>query len=94
MQELHLHRLCEDVRLEELSEAAVAIYLSERLPDHRLSAAVARLIHERTGGNPLFMNDLVDDLVRQGSIVRTEGQWRLGSAIEEVAPGCRRACGT
>ena len=35
---------------------------------------LAQLIHQRTEGNPLFMVNLVDYLVTQGLLARTEGQ--------------------
>src|SRR5262245_57151925 len=49
LQELEVRRLCEEVSLAGLDEPAVG-----RL-DHRLPPAVARFIHARTGGHPLFM---------------------------------------
>jgi DNA-binding winged helix-turn-helix (wHTH) protein/tetratricopeptide (TPR) repeat protein len=38
---------------------------------------LARLIHQRTEGNPLFMVNLVDYLVSQGVLTRIDGHWRL-----------------
>jgi DNA-binding winged helix-turn-helix (wHTH) protein/tetratricopeptide (TPR) repeat protein len=69
-QELELHRNCEELRLKLLSEADVAEYLAKRFADDntaRSLAGVAPLIHERTDGNPLFMVNVVDYLVEQGS---------------------------
>ena len=70
-QELELHRYCEEVRLKLLSEADVASYLAKRFVDDdaaRSLASFAPLIHERTDGNPLFMVNMVDYLVQQGSL--------------------------
>ena len=71
-QELELHRHCEEVRLKLLSEADVASYLAKRFVDDdaaRSLASFAPLIHERTDGNPLFMVNVVDYLVEQGSLL-------------------------
>jgi len=71
-QELELHRNCEELRLELLSEADVAAYLAKRFADHgtaRSLAGVAPVIHKRTDGNPLFMVNVVDYLVEQGSLL-------------------------
>jgi predicted ATPase len=46
---------------------------------------LARLIHQRTEGNPLFMVNLVDYLISQGVLARIEGQWRLQGEIAAVA---------
>ena len=70
-QELELHHYCEEVRLKLLSEADVASYLAKRFVDDdaaRSLASFAPLIHERTDGNPLFMVNMVDYLVQQGSL--------------------------
>ena len=48
---------------------------------------LARLIHQRTEGNPLFMVTVVDDLVRQGLLEQSEGGWALKVGVEEVAVG-------
>jgi DNA-binding winged helix-turn-helix (wHTH) protein/predicted ATPase len=69
-QELELHRYCDELQLKLLSEADVAAYLRERFADDdtaRSLAGVAPLIHERTEGNPLFMVNVVDYLIVQGS---------------------------
>src|SRR5207247_3394671 len=46
---------------------------------------LAQIVHQRTEGNPLFMVNVVDDLVRQGSLRQSEGGWELKVGIEEVA---------
>ena len=69
-QELELHRYCQELRLKLLSEADVAAYLAKRFADddtRRSLAGIAPLIHERTEGNPLFMVNVVDYLLEQGS---------------------------
>jgi DNA-binding winged helix-turn-helix (wHTH) protein/tetratricopeptide (TPR) repeat protein len=87
LSELHMHRLCEELRLELLVEGEVNAYLAARFPDHRFPEALTHLIHERTDGNPLFMTDVVDDLVRQGSIAQVGSGWELRTPIEEIRPG-------
>ena len=48
---------------------------------------LARVIHRRTDGNPLFMVNVVDDLVARGLVVEVEGQWELRGEITEVEGG-------
>ena len=38
---------------------------------------LARLVHRRTDGNPLFMVNLVDHLLSQGVFVQVDGQWLI-----------------
>ena len=48
------------------SRLGPATYLAQRLPGARLPAGFARVLHQRTTGNPLFLVAMVDALVRQG----------------------------
>jgi len=59
-QELQMHGQCQELSLRLLSEGAVADYLAMRLPPEATHAQaslsqLARTIHQRTDGNPLFM---------------------------------------
>ena len=68
-EELEVHRLCEELRLQLLGPKNVADYLRSRFssePGERWLATLAQGIHERTEGNPLFVVNLVDNLVTQG----------------------------
>jgi DNA-binding winged helix-turn-helix (wHTH) protein/tetratricopeptide (TPR) repeat protein len=84
MHELHMHRLCVEIRPSLLDDAAVKAYLVARFPDHRFPEGLSDLIHERTDGNPLFLADVVDDLVREGVIVQGRDGWRLRLALEDI----------
>jgi len=86
-QELLAKQLCDELPLEYLSQAAVAKYLSVRFPTHRFPKELARLIQERTEGNPLFMVNAVDYLVAEGLIDEREECWELVVEIENVEVG-------
>ena len=62
--ELLLHGRCYEIALNPLNLEAVETYLAMRLTsgDHLVQNQTARLLLERTGGNPLFMVSLVDQL--------------------------------
>jgi predicted ATPase/DNA-binding winged helix-turn-helix (wHTH) protein len=85
--ELLAKQLCEELPLEYLSREAVAEYLSVRFPANRFPAQLARLIYERTEGNPLFMVNAVDYLAAEGLIGESEGGWELVVAIEKFELG-------
>ena len=95
-QELQLHEQCEEMALGLLTEAQVAEYLAGRCLagargqwKSQAEAAplrnLARLIHRRTDGNPLFMVNVVDYLVAQGVLVQAEGKWVVHGGAEEIA---------
>jgi len=86
-QELMAKQQCDELSLEYLSEDAVASYLSVRFPANRFPRGLARLVHERTDGNPLYMVNVVDYLVTEGLIVKYQDRWDLVVEIEKVKVG-------
>ena len=63
--ELRVHGCCELLPLSLLGETAVEAYLRARFPEAANLGTVARLIHQRTEGNPLFMVNVADDVATQ-----------------------------
>ena len=66
--ELRMHRLCDEILLDPFSEQDVAEYLGNRLPGTEFSEAFVRRLHTHTDGLPLFVANVIDDLVRQGTV--------------------------
>jgi DNA-binding winged helix-turn-helix (wHTH) protein/tetratricopeptide (TPR) repeat protein/energy-coupling factor transporter ATP-binding protein EcfA2 len=82
--ELQAHRRCSELPLEFLTETAVAKYLALRFQGSEFPDALPRLIHERTDGNPLFLVNVVDDLIAQKQLVPGAHGWRLSVPLEEA----------
>jgi DNA-binding winged helix-turn-helix (wHTH) protein/predicted ATPase len=85
--ELLAKQQCEELPLEYLTRDAIARYLSVRFPENRFPAELARLIHERTEGSPLFMVNVVDYLVAESLIKERDGAWELVVEIEKIQLG-------
>jgi predicted ATPase len=89
VQELGAHGLCQELRLELLTQEEVEAYVAQRLGATAVSAELAALIHRRTDGNALFMGHFLDYLVQQGLLIQDGGQWMLRenlTAVEEQVP--------
>jgi DNA-binding winged helix-turn-helix (wHTH) protein/predicted ATPase len=84
MQELQRQGQGVEIRLPDLPEAGVEMYLAQRFEGARFPAGFARLLNQRTSGNPFFMVTLVDDLVRQGVLVQQPSGWTLIEEPETV----------
>ena len=69
-------------------EPDVDAYVEARFPRHRLPSSVARALHARTEGLPLFVRSLVDVLVERGDFVGNAGHWTLARPDEalDLAP--------
>jgi DNA-binding winged helix-turn-helix (wHTH) protein/predicted ATPase len=86
-QELRGHGLCQDLVLTPLSEAAVEEYVERRFPLSALPTRLPRVLHRVTGGNPLFLVAVVDDLIERKVIVQADGSWMFQRGLDEVAAG-------
>jgi DNA-binding winged helix-turn-helix (wHTH) protein len=86
-QDLQMRRYCVDLPLTYLSAVDVETYLEERFPGHLFPPGLAAFIHQRTEGNPLFMLNVVDYLVAQGSLVPNENGWTLHGALSDLDLG-------
>jgi predicted ATPase len=83
--ELIAHRQASSISLEGLGSEAIDAYLSKRFRGHTFPPELARTLERSTGGNPLFLTTLADDLEGQGLIRRHEGLWELSTSVEDVA---------
>ena len=80
-QRLGAHRQCAEVTLDDLGVDAVAEYLERRFAGSRFPPEVARLVRERSDGNPLFLVTLVDHLLACGAIVERDRHWHVAKEL-------------
>jgi DNA-binding winged helix-turn-helix (wHTH) protein/predicted ATPase len=85
--ELAAKQQCEELPLEYLSRDAVSEYLAVRFPLHRFPDDLAAIVHERTGGNPLFMVSTIDYLISEGLVARHGDGWEITSEIDRIKVG-------
>jgi DNA-binding winged helix-turn-helix (wHTH) protein/predicted ATPase len=85
-QELHGSGQSEQVVLELLSSADVAAYVEARFTAASDAARqrLAARIHERTDGNPLFMVNMVSDLLARGLLSSGSEQGQIAEAIDRA----------
>jgi predicted ATPase len=66
-----------EIALGPLDAPSVGEYLARRFPGERALDELAAMVHARTGGHPLFVTNVADDLVRRGVLVERDGRWEL-----------------
>ena len=71
MQELRGHGLCQELALHSLDEKGVEEYLASRFRSTAVPAGLARLLHRRTEGNPLFLTNVVDHWLPRGLLEKS-----------------------
>ena len=95
VRELRVRSQCQELPLAPLETARVEEYLTNRLNGSSLPATFSETISTRTGGNPLFIVNLVDYLTHQQVLVEHEGQWllredELDTTVQEVPDSLRQ----
>ena len=86
-QDLLLHRLCEEIALERLSEKDVESYLASCSPDGAVPRGMANLVYRHSGGNPLFMTAIVQEMGKKGQLAEQDGRWTLNGPVDTLDPG-------
>ncbi len=81
------HGLAEELAVTLLPESAVADYLTSNLPGLARVREVARLVHRRTDGNPLFLVNVLGAWRTRGWLTESSGHWMLNVGVEELATG-------
>lgn len=86
-QELRLHRLCREIDLEAFSEAELGALLALRLGDASVPEDFVRALHAHTEGLPLYVVNVIDELLEQGALRRgPDGAWQFPAAARFGMP--------
>jgi predicted ATPase len=91
-QELCSRGRAEELALKFLDEGAVGAYLAAHFPNAALPAGLVRLLHERTDGNPLFMENVVASWIDQGLLVEMAGAGRCARGSTSWPRVCQGLC--
>ncbi len=82
--ELAAKRLCTELALALLDEGEVAAFVAPCVGEGP-AVALGRAVHRWTGGNPLFMVNVVDALWTEGAVTLDAGAWSLRVDPDQVA---------
>ena len=91
IRELEGRGLCEHLDLELLTRRDVGEYTAARIGG-MYSEDVADQVFQRSGGNALFMVNVLDHLVQAGAIRKLDGRWSVdgaAAALSQVPEGLR-----
>jgi DNA-binding winged helix-turn-helix (wHTH) protein len=75
--QLGAHKRAVSVSVKSWPDPSVEEYLRSRFPHSRFPASFPATIRRMTGGNPLFVGAVIDDLQSRGMIGIVAGQWEL-----------------
>lgn len=87
-QDLLVRHLCAEIALEPLSKYSVRQLLRSRLGQQEPPPQLDDFIHQRSGGNPLFANALLDHMIAEQALVRigdgSDAEWRQTTSISDL----------
>jgi DNA-binding winged helix-turn-helix (wHTH) protein len=72
------------VEVSKISAAAVQTFIDRRFPGHAFPQQLTDVVTKITGGTPLFMVALLDELAGRGMLTQGDGRWTLAVSIDEV----------
>jgi len=78
------HSYYQQLPLQPLGPEAIRALLHDQLGDDPSVAALRELVHERTRGNPFFIEELVQSLVENGQLAGARGAYRLTTPLEAL----------
>lgn len=85
VQSLRARRLAEEISLPLLAPPAIRQLVRRRFPNAPFESELTRWLQERGGGHPLFLFNLLEDIVQEG-VVSQEGEaWRLDTNLDARA---------
>ena len=86
-QGLKLRGQCCVVRPDLLSSDAVHSMIGRALPGAALDPALVYAVHQRTGGNPLFVLALIDHWKATSAVMLQDEGWRAVADVDEMGKG-------
>ena len=85
--ELVVRGLCEELEVGRLAPEAVAAHLELRFPSAPLPDGLAAALARRSGGNPLFMRNLLEHWLAEGTLEERSGAVALARPREGLEAG-------
>src|SRR5262245_42649629 len=85
VQDLRVHQLAEELRLERLTVGEVSEYVHHRLGHSPVAADLGQYLYRRTEGNPLFLMTSLNALIQQGVIGQEGDQWVVQGDLSALA---------
>jgi DNA-binding winged helix-turn-helix (wHTH) protein/tetratricopeptide (TPR) repeat protein len=82
--ELLSKQICSEIALSFLDESEIKEYLKRRFSSHDFPVNMTHWVQQRTGGNPLFMANILNHLAEQGLITKRNNHWTLNTTLENI----------
>ncbi|MDQ3242726.1 MAG: AAA family ATPase, partial [Gemmatimonadota bacterium] len=82
--DLQTRGIAHEIQLGFLSQQEVKRFIDQRFPGNRFPSAFPALVHSRTEGSPLFVEDLLRYLRTRGALQEKDGGWLLPGTLPDL----------
>jgi serine/threonine protein kinase/tetratricopeptide (TPR) repeat protein len=83
--DLQTRGFAREIPLAFLSEENVGRFIDDRFPGNQFPPEFKQLIHSRTEGSPLFVEDLLRYLRDRCAVCEKHGKWEMSGSVNDVA---------
>jgi len=81
----NLGESCIEIRLEDLSPAETQTMVQSLLKTEQIPLELKRFVQEKAGGNPFYLEELINSLVETKTLTHENAHWVLNKFIENSA---------
>lgn len=81
--DLRMRRLCCEIRLARLGRSPIGELLIAELRQAELPCGLRDFVYQQSEGNPRFARTILEHLIAEEALVRSEGRWELRTALDE-----------
>ena len=74
----------QEIQLQDLSLSEAQIMLASLLKSKEIPKDLWRFVQENVGGNPFYLEEVINALVEAGALTRTNGIWSLDRPISQI----------
>ncbi len=82
--DLQTRNAAREIPLAFLTEEYIGRFIADRFPKNSFPLGFTGLVHSRTEGSPLFVEDLLRYLKGRGAIVEKDGVWSISESLPDV----------
>ena len=73
----------QEIRLKDLSASEAQDMLESLLKTESIPADLRRFVQDKAEGNPFYLEELINSLIESGTLIRSNGAWKVVKTISE-----------
>jgi len=80
----NIHKICRKIEIQDLSPSEARAMLASLLRSRDIPADLWQFVQKRTGGNPFYIEELVNSLVESDTLIFHGGGWKISKPVADL----------